>query len=193
MKLCCVLTAAGLSRRYGSDKLAAQVDGKPMIEPILRILGELPFEKRFLVTQRSKLPLIDLGVRYGFTPVYNDAPEEGLSLSVRLGTERAVHAKADGILFAVGDQPHLRRESVEALIDCFDREPDRIVALAANGKRGNPVIFPKTTFADLLSITGDVGGSAVIRKHSDLLQLCDAARPEELMDIDRPAEGDRRN
>lgn len=81
------------------------------------------------------------------------------------------------------DQPLLRRETVERLLDAWSREPGRIAALAHSGVRGNPVVFPAACFPELMTLEGDRGGSAVIKRHPGSLLLLEA-EARELMDVD---------
>lgn len=83
----------------------------------------------------------------------------------------------------VADQPLLQPNSVCAVAERWTREPGCIVGAAHNAKRGNPCIFPKKLFPELLALTGDTGGSRVIRQHEDLLRLVEIP-PEELYDCD---------
>ncbi|MCL2695334.1 MAG: nucleotidyltransferase family protein [Clostridiales bacterium] len=184
MKLCCVVTAAGAGKRFGGNKLLHPVAGRPMLAHVLRAM---PPVCRFSVLPQGDERLAALATAYGFETVF--ATEPGMSGSVRAGLAAAcASGEPDGILFAVGDQPRLTRASVERLCDMFAANPQRIVALAAGGQRGNPVIFPRHTFVDLANLTGDKGGSQVIAKYPDLLLLCEAGAAEELTDIDRKDE-----
>ena len=47
-------------------------------------------------------------------------------------------------------------------------------------------MFPERFFAELCALTGDVGGSAVVRAHPEALALFEVAG-EELADVDTPA------
>ena len=184
MKLGCLLTAAGSGSRFGEDKLQLPVAGQPMGVHALEVLSKAPFDLRVLVTSEDKEYLIDAAKKQGYAIVINPAPERGMSSSVRLGTEHIDRSGAyDGILYAVADQPHLTAATVERLIKAFVNAPDCIWAPEANGKRGNPVIFPATLFSELLAVTGDRGGRQVIAAHPELLRTV-AAAPEELKDID---------
>ena len=107
-----------------------------------------------------------------------------MSSSVRLGTEHICASGAyDGILYAVADQPNLKAATVLRLIEAFTAEPGCIWAPEAEGKRGNPVIFPAALFAELIQVTGDRGGCQVIAAHPDLLRTV-SVPAEELKDID---------
>lgn len=180
MKIGCVVLAAGNARRFGGNKLEARVDGQTMIR---RALEAVPAGlDTVVVTQYPEIEA--MAAAFGFRAVRNDAPEQGLSRSVRLGLERLLDC--EGVLFTVADQPRLRRESAEALVALWAQNPGRIAAMAHGGVRGNPCIFPASLFPELLALTGDVGGSAVIRAHEGgvLLLETDAA---ELADVDTPA------
>ena len=48
------------------------------------------------------------------------------------------------------------------------------------------MVFPRALYPELLALTGDTGGSAVLRRHPERLRLVEAASPGELEDVDRP-------
>ena len=81
----------------------------------------------------------------------------------------------------------LRPESVRAQIAFFRAHPHNIVALGHGARRGNPVVFPKAYFPALRALSGDVGGSAVIRANPDALLLFAVENPLELADVDTVA------
>jgi molybdenum cofactor cytidylyltransferase len=68
-------------------------------------------------------------------------------------------------VFLLADQPQTPIELVKALRDQHAQTLDPIVAPLIDDRRGNPVLFDRVTFADLLSLTGDVGGRAVFAKY----------------------------
>lgn len=176
----CVVMAAGNADRFGGGKLAAVFRGKTLLE---RALEAVPADR---LTAVCVVVRDDTGEaaarRIGFDAVRNSYPERGAAYSVRLGTE-ALKEKCGAILFQAADQPLLRRETVADLIDLYLENPDSIAALAHDGVRGNPCIFPAEFFPELCALTGDVGGSAVIRRHPDRLLLLEADT-EELADVD---------
>ena len=128
-------------------------------------------------------PIEELAREMGFLPVENSRPDLGLSRTIALGM--AHMQDMDAVLFQVSDQPLLRRDSVEQLVEVYRSHPDRLVALGHDGVRGNPCLFPAGLFPELLALEGDHGGSAVIRRHEDRLLLVEAS-PRELTDVDTP-------
>lgn len=183
MKVVCVLTAAGLSKRFGEDKLAYPIDGTPMGIRCLELYAQVPFAHRILVTTKERVYLQEAGERLGYEVLLNPSPEAGMSGSVVLGTEAALNRTPDGILYAVGDQPYLREETVSALLKAFEEEPHCIWALGKKGKSGKPSVFSKTCFDELLRLTGDRGGRPVMQAHPDLLRLLETEE-RELLDLD---------
>ena len=186
MNLACILLAAGSGRRFGGDKMLYTVDGEPMIVRALRLHAAAPYAARLLVVRPDDAPIGAYGTQYGFSVVPNPAHESGIASSVCAGMAAlaAVCPAADGVLFGVCDQPYLRQATLTALTDAFCSDASRIVLPVCGGKRGNPVLFPRSTFTELSALTGDRGGSAVVARRPELLRLLDVADAAELRDID---------
>ena len=178
----CIVMAAGNASRFGSNKLAARVNGKPLIQLALEAVPRERFSAVAVVSQYPSI--LELAGRLGFLPVENACPDWGVSHTIRLGLEAL--PPCGGALFQVADQPWLRRETAAALVDLWQQRPGMIAALGHGGVRGNPCLFPARFFPELLALEGDTGGSAVIRHHPEALILLETAE-EELRDVDTPA------
>ena len=172
--------AAGNAERFGENKLAAIVDGKTLMEHALEAVPADALAAVCVVTQYDKVEA--LAERFGFRCLRNEHPEWGLSYTIRLGTE-ALQSECDAIVYQVSDQPLLRRESVAALVDFYRTHPDHIVGASHSGTRGNPCIFPGKYYPALCALTGDRGGSTVIREHEEDLLLYEIDK-QELTDVD---------
>ncbi len=179
-----VLLLAGNATRFGGGKLMYLMDGKPLMQRTLFALDTPLLRRRVAVVQHEEVAA--LAQAAGFVTVENLTPERGVGLSVALGLEKLLAQSPDipGALFSVGDQPYLTKDSVERLILAWQAQPERIVALGFDGRRGNPVIFPRRYYKELLCLTGDRGGSAVISGHPEALLLVQAGAKRELKDID---------
>lgn len=180
-RLGCVLMAAGEGRRFGGGKLCAVLDGKTLLQRALETIPAQLFERVVVVTRGAEQMALVHGA--GFIPVENRQPELGLSHTIALGLGQLTDM--DAVLFQVADQPLLRRESVERLIAAQAQQPQRPAALSCGGARGNPCLFPARFFPELLALSGDRGGSAVLRRHEAELLLVEADAPE-LTDVDTP-------
>ena len=180
----CVVMAAGNAERFGENKLAAVLDGRTLLE---RALDAVPAEQLHAVAVVTQYPAAENPAReHGFLCLRNDRPDLGQSRTIRLGVG-ALRESCRAIVFLVADQPLLRRESVERLIEAWREHPTCIVAAAHGGVRGNPCVFPSEFFPALCALEGDVGGSAVIRRHEDRLLLVELD-PRELADVDTTAD-----
>ena len=111
-------------------------------------------------TSEIRAAVADLPV----TVIHNPDWEAGQSTSLRCGL-RALPDTIGSAVFLLADQPQIPIELVKALQDQHAQSLSPIVAPLIDERRGNPVLFDRVTFADLQSITGDVGGRAVFAKH----------------------------
>ena len=125
------------------------------------------------------------------TMVYNPDWEQGQSTSMQVGL-RACAPETQAVLFVLGDQPALPSELSQRLVAAHRQTLAPIVAPRHQGQRGNPVLFDRTCFAELLSVTGDSGGRSLFTKYADQVVWIETG-PEMLEDIDRPEDvvGDR--
>ena len=175
----CLLMAAGNASRFGENKLTARFDGQSLFSLALAAIPAGLFARVTVVSQYPAL--LEEASRAGFAAILNDRPEDGISRTIRLGTEAM--ADCAGILYMVADQPLLRQETVLRIVQDWRQHPDCIISAAHNGHRGNPCLFPARFFPELCALEGDRGGSSVIRRHEDALRLVEAAEPE-LFDCD---------
>ena len=179
LRIGCLVMAAGSGSRFGRNKLEAVIDGKTLLRRALEAVPREEFACVTVVTQYDGAAA--LAEEFGFAVVRNDRPEDGLSRTVRLGTEAM--ASCGAIMYQVADQPLLEKDTVRREVELFRVHPDRIVGLGHNGVRGNPCIFPRRFFPELMALTGDVGGNVVIRAHPESLLLYETAAAE-LRDVD---------
>lgn len=178
----CLVMAAGNARRFGDNKLAAMVHGKTLIERALDAIPQEGFSRVVVVTQYAEVEA--LAVERGFTVIWNRHPDWGISHTISLGTEE-LQKDCDAICYMVSDQPLLRRESIAGALAFFRENSDHIVGLSHNGKRGNPCIFPRKFYDELIALREDHGGNTVIRAHEDALLLYEVDK-QELTDVDTP-------
>ena len=144
----CVIMAAGNAVRFGANKLEAELDGKPLIRRAFEAVPAGVFDRVAVVTQYPAVAA--LAREFGFEPVRNDRPGDGLSRTVRLGTQAL--AQCDGIAFLVADQPLLSASAVRAVVRQWREHPSCIVGAACGTRRGNPNVFPREFFPALCAL-----------------------------------------
>lgn len=199
-----VVLAAGLSSRYGGNKLleervsegtqkkttesalkqdAELSTGKPLYEITLGKLTRFADCIRVVVTRFDEIEAA--AKERGMVVVENDAPELGISHSLHLGLLACLEHKPclRGVLFMVCDQPYLRAETIERMLEEGLSHPQAIVCASHDGRRGNPVLWDSCYMSDLLSLTGDVGGRQIIKKYPEMVRLVECGE-KELQDVD---------
>ena len=76
-----------------------------------------------------------------------------------------------GCLFIPGDQPLVRTESICRMLAAFTLDPGAVVRLGYGGRGRSPVIFPAPMFPELMKLTGEQGGSALLAPSPIALDL----------------------
>lgn len=184
-KFAIALLAAGDSRRFGSNKLMSSINGKPLYCWLAGQLAQLPkhlFVRKILVTQYEEIAA-DLG-QQGYVIVRNTQSTRGISHSIQLALEN-LPDEADAVCFAVCDQPWLEGATIEAFLRAWQTSKKGIGCLSYRGQTGNPVVFSRKYFPELLSLTGDVGGKKVLKRHLEDVFFFEIENKKELLDIDK--------
>ena len=193
----CVIMASGLARRFGSNKLLADFGGRPLLCRALDATNTPQLAARIVVTRSAEVEA--LCKAEGVPCLVHGLP--GRNDTVRLGLERPLSELPGlaGCLFLPGDQPLLRKESLEAMardfsaLDEKDRAILRLGFRAEDGteRLGSPVLFGSSYFGALCSLPEGKGGGVVIRQHPESVRAVYAARQEELEDADTVEELER--
>ncbi len=186
-RIAAVVLAAGRSTRMGAiNKLIAEIGGKPLV----RIAAEQALASRaspvIVVTgherERVEAALKGLPVCIVHNPDY----AEGLGTSLKAGIA-AVPAEADGAIICLGDMPQVSAALIDKLIAAFDPERGALVVVPSiEGRRGNPVVWSRRFFHDLMQIQGDIGARHLIGSYAEAVVEVPVADVAALTDVDTP-------
>jgi molybdenum cofactor cytidylyltransferase len=186
-RIAAVVLAAGRSTRMrGPNKLLAEIARRPLV----RIVAEEALASRadpvIVVAghQRAEVEKALAGLRVRI--VHNPDFAEGLGTSLRAGIA-AVPADSDAAIVCLGDMPRVDATLMNRLIAAFD--PDRgalAVVPTFEGKRGNPVLWSRRFFPDLMAIEGDVGARHLIGRYSEAVAEVPVDGKAALIDVDTP-------
>jgi len=176
-----ILLAAGKSARFGlSDKLTEMFLGQPLGMHVVTALEAVPFARRIVVRDGVQL---DYAAR-GYHEVHNGRPEEGLSLSVKLGVQEARAPGIEAVLIALADMPRVTAAQIYRLFDAATG-PDTIVASSDGVSPKPPVLFGAGRFDALEVLEGDAGARDLILAGRHVV-----THPDELIDVDTEEELD---
>jgi molybdenum cofactor cytidylyltransferase len=182
-----IVLAAGRSTRMGApNKLLADVAGKPMVRHVIEAALASRATPVLLVTghQKSKVrsALAELDVTFVANPDY----AAGLSSSLKAGIA-AASAAASGALVLLGDMPRITSDHIDRLIAAFDAaDGQAIIVPVHEGRRGNPILWPKAFFAEMLQLDGDSGAKRLLGLHAGNVREVDLGTDAIFADIDTP-------
>jgi molybdenum cofactor cytidylyltransferase len=157
-----VLGAGSSSRMGGSHKLRALFDGVPLLVRAVKVLSSGLSRPPIVVLGHDAEGMKALLAGTDTVTVINPDYAEGLSTSLRLGIG-AVPSSCDGVLIHLADMPAVTAADIAKLNNAFMKAGGTAIVRAThNGKRGNPVILPRSVFSLVTKLTGDMGARAII-------------------------------
>jgi molybdenum cofactor cytidylyltransferase len=186
-KVAAVILAAGRSTRMGGpNKLLAELGGKTLV----RIVAEQALASKasdvIVVTGHQaaevEKSLAGLKVRFVRNPDFAD----GLASSVKAGIS-AVPDAADAAVVCLGDMPLIDAHLIDRLIEAFAPDRGGLIALpVCEGRRGNPVLWSRRFFSELMTLDGDIGARHLIAKHGEAVAEVPVEGHGAFLDIDTP-------
>jgi molybdenum cofactor cytidylyltransferase len=182
-----VILAAGRSTRMGGpNKLLAELGGKPLV----RIVTEQALASKasdvIVVTghQAADVEKALAGLKVKF--VRNPDFVAGLASSVKTGIA-AVPATADAAVVCLGDMPLIDARLVDRLIEAFaPARGNLIVVPVSDNRRGNPVLWSRRFFSELMTLDGDIGARHLIARHNEAVAEISVEGHGAFLDIDTP-------
>lgn len=188
LKIYAILLAAGQSSRFRKrNKLLAKIAGVEMVRRVAEGLLSGRADGVIVVTgfqqERILAALKGLEVR----TVENSHFEYGLASSLRTGVG-ALPDDAQGAMICLADMPGLTSAVTDTLIEVFRKLGGEKIVYpeTADGEQRNPVIWPRSYFDRLMSLTGDEGAKEILQKNIESAVGLKVATPEVLEDIDTP-------
>ena len=181
-----VLAAGRSSRMGGPNKLLAEIAGRPLI----RIVVEQALGSRarpvIVVTghqrERVEAALSGLAVKFAHNPNF----AQGLGTSLKAGIA-ALPAEVDGAIVCLGDMPQVDAALIDRMISAFNPAMGALVVVPTiDGKRGNPVVWSRRFFADLMAVEGDVGARHLIGRYTEVVAEVPLTGAAAFTDVDTP-------
>jgi molybdenum cofactor cytidylyltransferase len=179
-----IVLAAGLARRFGSDKLLASLDGHTLAEISAKSAGNFSFEKKVAVVRPDAVAVQAPFVREGFAIIPNDKPDRGVGYSLKLGM-RAV-TKMDSVFIQLADLPRIGAKihqqlwsvmasnELDAIRPCYDDQP------------GHPVLVNASCFDCLLACSDDIGAAHLFKDSTLRTMTVPVQEIGVIQDVDTP-------
>ena len=200
-----IVLAAGRSSRMGdSNKLLADLGGRPLVTHIVEQLAAAGLPTPIVVLGnradevRAAIDRQTAGQRAAGEHVPASKPSahfvaaadfaDGLSASLRAGVA-ALPSNCGAALVCLGDMPRIGATTLRALAAAaaIATATAEVIAVPVwAGKRGNPVLWGRAHFAALSRLQGDVGGKALLSEQAHHVIEVAASDDGVLTDVDTP-------
>src|SRR5271168_465637 len=181
-----VLAAGRSSRMGGPNKLLAQIGGRPLV----RIVAEAALGSRarpvIVVTghQRERVEAALAGLPVEF--VHNAHFADGLGTSLKAGIG-ALPAQSDGVVVCLGDMPQVDAPIIDRLVGALAPDKGALIAIPTiDGQRGNPVVWSRRFFSELMAVEGDIGARHLIGRYTEAVVDVPLTGTAALTDVDTP-------
>jgi len=186
-----IIMASGLSKRFGTNKLFAQVNGRPMYCSVLNNVSAFfknhP-EAGIGIVVSAYEEILHQADQLGLIPIFNANPEEGQANSIKIGLAFSLKddfMKHEAAVFLTADQPWLKTETLSDFLLSASSTSNGFLCASAKDVLGSPVSFDQRYYPELFALKGDSGGKAVVKNHLDEVEYFDMDISE-LRDIDVP-------
>src|ERR1700730_8484911 len=160
-----IVLAAGGSTRMGRPQMLLPAGGGTLLSSAVAPPREAGVE-RVVVVFGDRAEEVRGGARLPADPrlvfVVCAGWRDGMASSLKRGLE--AFAGADAVVVALGDQPGVTAERVRMVTAAFGPGRDLVVAVHG-GVPAHPILFGRSLFSELDTLSGDVGAREVIRRH----------------------------
>jgi molybdenum cofactor cytidylyltransferase len=185
-RVAALVMAAGRSSRMGTNKLLMEDYGRPIVARVVeQALAADPAEVLVVTGHQEpevRAALAGLPVRFVACPDYAD----GMSASLRCGI-KALSDDTDAALVLLGDMPRVGVSLLRRMVAAFNPTEGRaIIVPSFQGKRGNPVLWDRRFFGEMMTLAGDVGARHLVGEHADVVTEIEAEDAGILLDVDTP-------
>ena len=179
-----VLAAGRSSRMDGHNKLLAQVDGIPLVVRAVNAALASRASSVTVVTGHDADQIAAILADRPVALVRNPDYADGMASSLRCGVT-ALPADTAATVVLLADMPFITAEHIDALIEKFLAHA-AIVVLTKDGKRGNPVLWPRSYFQEIMAIKGDQGARPLLARHTESITSLETISDAVFADVDTP-------
>ncbi len=173
--------------RFGRPKQLLKLKGKYLLEYVLNAALGSELNHVVLVLghdHQNILQALEACITHErLQVVINHRYLEGQSRSLQAGLLK-IRQAFPSVMFLLGDQPLLDSNTIDHMLAGFRHSAKDICVPVCKGKRGNPTIFNRILYNQLMTIEGDIGARDIIRANSDRVLYVELDDPLCFFDID---------
>jgi len=178
-----VVLAAGLSTRFGSNKLLTPIKGKPMIQIVVGECAKSDADDIIVVLGHQAEQIRSLLASMRCRIVLNDEFLQGQSSSVKKGVKEALGS--DAVLILPGDSVFVRATDINKVIQRYLALHNAIVVASHDGRMGHPILFDRALFDEVLGIDEATEGlKAVLERNAGRIEKVECGNVGVTLDVD---------
>jgi molybdenum cofactor cytidylyltransferase len=163
-RIAALILAAGTSSRMGEAKQLLRLGESTLLGQVLENVRSSRVNEVVLVLGHAAEAIKEQINTENLRLVINESYQQGMGTSLRAGLA-ALPPGVDGALIVLADQPFVRAQTLDLLIDQYGRSNAQIVIPTYKGFRGNPVLLDRSVFSEVMALTGDIGCRAIFGNH----------------------------
>jgi molybdenum cofactor cytidylyltransferase len=169
----------------GTQKVLLPWGSTTVIAHIVDVLGRCALDEIVVVVGHGGEQVAKALSGRAVRIVENPRHAEGMLSSVRCGL-RALSESCETVLVALGDQPAVSEEAVQAVLEAFAGTGKGIIVPIHGGRRGHPLLFAHRYAGEVLSRHDDVGLRGLLADHPDDVLELPVSSPSVISDMDTP-------
>lgn len=178
-----VVLAAGASSRMGQPKQLLDWHGRPLVRAVVEQALAAQLAPLLVVVGAARSEVARVLGSLPIEQVDNPDYAQGQSTSLRAGIA-ALPPEVAAAVVLLGDQPFVTATVMVRLVEAWRTGRAAIVAPSYRGRRGNPVLFDRSVFPELLAVSGDQGARGILAANPARVQLVAFDDDRPLADID---------
>ena len=190
-----ILLAAGESKRMGEqDKLFLKYKGNWIVNHVMQNLWASKKSELVIVMNNNDNNLLNGERSEEIQVVVNPNYKKGMTTSIQAGV-KAASDKAAGYMICLADQPLMKKEDYNEIIERFEllikHDVKSIVVPMHNGIEGNPVIFSSAYRDAILNHQDMEGCKQIVQNNKQHVYRLEMSNDHVLRDVDTPEDYER--
>ncbi len=183
-----ILLAAGESRRMGYPKPLLRVGSETFIARTTALA--LSVASRVIIVLGAHAERVGLAIapNPAIMVVENPNFTHGQLSSLKVGLAAAIRDNADAVIVHLADHPLVAPATFRKLVDDYNNAASPIVVTRYRGRRGHPVLFGCSVFAELMAAPEDQGARVVVNAKPERILYVDVDDPGVVLDLDTAAD-----
>lgn len=182
-----MILAAGMSRRMGKTKLLLPFGKKTIIETVVHSVVSSRVDGTLVVLGSEQEKIEEKIRNFPVRSVFNPDFRSGMLSSVLCGI-KALPDETRAMVIVLGDQPSVSKQTIDRIVDEYQKTGKGIVLPVYNKERGHPVLIDMKYREEVEALNPDIGLRGTVYSHPEDILEVDVDIPSILQDIDDEAD-----